>query len=366
MHFSRSLAGVALLGVFAAMAFAGAATGAPAQSEKSQATRCRSTGQSLGIERLGTSRLTAGRRQSRWRRTRTRPCCRPTRRAAAREQPDRNVAKVQKASALSYKAPAGINATAVATQDQPITGKNPAVLSKTGVNAWQQETFGGYNLEPPDPSLCAGQGFVVQVVNSQVQISDGNLNHLTAPISMESFFGDFANTLFDPLCSYNHSTGRFYMTEAVSDFATFSGVYIAVSTSSDPRGVWNIYFLDLGTFGGDGASAPQASASPTSRTSGRTSTRSRSRRTSSTSSVADCASGFCGAAYVLIDKRRPGARATVPERRRVRHLDARRPSRRTSSSETASPVSERAGTRSSRRTQPTDATTPGTADNSGP
>ena len=33
MHFSRSLAGVALLGVFAAMAFAGAATGAPAKSE---------------------------------------------------------------------------------------------------------------------------------------------------------------------------------------------------------------------------------------------------------------------------------------------------------------------------------------------
>ena len=37
MHFSRSLAGVALLGVFAAMAFAGAATGAPAQINEGQA-----------------------------------------------------------------------------------------------------------------------------------------------------------------------------------------------------------------------------------------------------------------------------------------------------------------------------------------
>ena len=144
-----------------------------------------------------------------------------------------------------------MNATAAATVDQPVTLKNPAVLSKTGVNGWQQDTFGGYNLEPPDPSLCAGAGFVVQVVNSQVQISDGNLNKLTAPIPMEAFFGDFVDSLFDPLCSYNHSTGRFYMTEAGSDFATFSGVYIAVSTSSDPRGPWNIYFLDLGTFGGD-------------------------------------------------------------------------------------------------------------------
>ena len=246
MHFSRSLAGVALLGVFAAMAFAGAATGAPAQSEKSQA-EVPFAAQSLDIERLGTSRLTAGRREC----SREEPVQGSAEGQLGRHQhgPQRSEGP-EVGGAVVQGSPAGINATAAATQ-QPIGLKNPAVLSKTGVNAWQQETFGGYNLEPPDPSLCAGQGFVVQVVNSQVQISDGNLNHLTAPISMESFFGDFANALFDPLCSYNHSTGRFYMTEAVSDFATFSGVYIAVSTSSDPRGPWNIYFLDLGTFGGD-------------------------------------------------------------------------------------------------------------------
>ena len=145
------------------------------------------------------------------------------------------VGKFQKGSALSYKAPSGLNATAAATA-QPITGKHPTVLSTTGVNAYQQEQFGGYNLEPPDPSVCAGQGFVIQVVNSQVQISNANLNKLTAPIPMEAFFGDFVNSLFDPLCSYNHSTGRWYMTEAVSDFATFSGVYIAVSTSSTRAG----------------------------------------------------------------------------------------------------------------------------------
>ena len=103
----------------------------------------------------------------------------------------------------------------------------------------------------PTPRCVLEQGFVIQVVNSQVQISNGNLNKLTAPIPMEAFFGDFVNTLFDPLCSYNHSTGKWYMTEAVSDFATFSGVYIAVSTSSDPRSPWNIYYLDLGSFGGD-------------------------------------------------------------------------------------------------------------------
>ena len=54
MHFSRSLAGVALLGVFAAMAFAGAATGAPAQSEQSTATQVASlTGEKLQLQKRG-------------------------------------------------------------------------------------------------------------------------------------------------------------------------------------------------------------------------------------------------------------------------------------------------------------------------
>ena len=292
MHFSRSLAGVALLGVFAAMAFAGAATGAPAQSEGSLATVAPLSGKNMKAQKLGRSAVLA-----------------PVASKAVEKNPykaitqasakgnllagsvNRNVPKAQKPFAQSYKAPSGLNATAVAQQSQPITGKHSTVLSSTGVNAFQQEQFGGYNLEPPDPSLCAGQGFVIQVVNSQVQISNGNLNKLTAPIPMEAFFGDFVNSLFDPLCSYNHSTGRWYMTEAVSDFATFSGVYIAVSTSSDPRGPWNIYFLDLGTFGGDPddprpcRAAPWASAWPTSRTSAPTSSRSRSRRTSSASPV---------------------------------------------------------------------------------
>ncbi len=215
-----------------------------------------------------------------------------------------------------------MNATAAATVDQPVTIKNPAVLSKTGVNAWQQDIFGGYNLEPPDPSLCAGAGFVVQVVNSQVQISDGNLNHLTAPIPMEAFFGDFVNSLFDPLCSYNHSTGRFYMTEAVSDFATFSGVYIAVSTSSDPRGPWNIYFLDLGTFGGDGRAWRAARALP------RRPAEPRLRPVHDLDLDEPVRPDRCGVRQRLLwrcvrphRQGRAGARGTVPERRRIRHLD---------------------------------------------
>jgi hypothetical protein len=302
MHFSRSLAGVALLGVFAAMAFAGAATGAPAQSQQSTVTQVTSlTGEKLQLQKMGTGRMTgvAGKAPEK-------DPYKAVQQSNAKgallgARTNLTVPKVQQARALSYKAPSGVNATAAATVDQPVTLKHPSVLSKTGVNGWQQDFFGGYELVPPDPSLCAGQGFVVQVVNSQVQISDGNLNKLTAPIPMEAFFGDFVNSLFDPLCSYNHSTGRWYMTEAVTDFATFSGVYIAVSTTSDPRAPWNIYFLDLGSFGGDGGCALGLCLADQPNLGSDQYTISISTNQFGLTGV-ECASGFCGAAYVLIDK----------------------------------------------------------------
>ena len=122
---------------------------------------------------------------------------------------------------------------------------------------------------------------------------------------MESFFGDFVNLLFDPLCSYNHSTGKWYMTEAVSDFATFSGVYVAVSTSADPRSPWNIYFLDLGQFGGGGecfeggiglclADQPNLGSDQY--------TLAISTNQFDLNGPPDCGFGFCGAIYILIDK----------------------------------------------------------------
>jgi hypothetical protein len=311
MHFSRSLAGLALLGVFAAMAFAGAATGAPAQTSATTPLEGALSGTKFQAQKLGrTGAIAPGAAKA----VEKNPYQAVLQANAKGEMlatsVNRSVPKAQTSAALSYKAPSSLNATAAATADQPVTFKHPSVLSKAGVNAWQQETFGGYNLEPPDPSLCAGQGFVVQVVNSQIQISDGNLNKLTAPISMESFFGDFVNILFDPLCSYNHSTGRFYLTEAVTDFATFSGVYIAVSTSSDPRSVWNIYYLDLGNFGGDdpdtiaveGCGNDLCLADQPNLGSDQYTISISTNQFDMDGDLVECASGFCGAVYVLIDK----------------------------------------------------------------
>ena len=122
MHFRRSLAGVALLGVFAAMAFAGAATGAPAQSEQSLATVVPGSvsGTSLQLDKMGVGRMSA---------VAGKPVEKNPYKAIVQSvakaklvagSTARSLPKAPRTGALSYKAPAGLNATAVATQDQPI------------------------------------------------------------------------------------------------------------------------------------------------------------------------------------------------------------------------------------------------------
>jgi hypothetical protein len=291
------------------MAFAGAATGAPAQSEQQSLTdpvQGTLTGSKLQLKKMGIGRMVAVAPKAVEKNPYKAVLQSQLKGKLLAASTSRSVPKVKSSTALSYKAPNALNSSATALADQPVATKHASVLSKTGVNAWQQETFGGYNLEPPDPAVCAGQGFVVQVVNNQIQISDGNLNHLTAPIPNEAFFGDFLNAIFDPQCAYNHSTGRWYYTLAVSDFASFSGVYIAVSTSSDPRGPWNLYFLDLTSFGGDGACAVSGCLADQPNLGADQYTISISTNQFDLDLDGDpltgCASGFCGAAYVLIDK----------------------------------------------------------------
>ena len=296
------------------MAFAGAATGAPAQPQQSaQLQQSALTpipgsleGTKRSMRKLGVSSLQSvpGRQVEKD------PYKAVQIQLSAKQRlltagTDRVVPDAQRPAALSYKAaPAGLSATAAATADQPIVGKDLTTLSRTGVNAWQQETFSafGTNLEPPDPTVCAGNNFAVQVVNAQVQISDVNLNKLTAPISLEAFFGDFINAVFDPSCVYNHSTGKWYILVGVSDGFTFSGVYIATSTDSDPRSPYNIYFLDLGLEGGDGACGAGLCLADAPKLGADQYTVSISTNQFDISGAGNCVSGFCGSLYVLMDK----------------------------------------------------------------
>lgn len=128
-----------------------------------------------------------------------------------------------------------------------IVGKPSSVMAMQGLSSYDQEVaFGGYDLTPPDPEIAAGAGQIVQVVNNLIGIYDQGGHAITAPVSMENFFGDDVSFLSDPKAYWDPETKHWFVTELMVDFneGQYSGVYIAVSQTSNAAGGWWIYWLD--------------------------------------------------------------------------------------------------------------------------
>ncbi len=61
-----------------------------------------------------------------------------------------------------------------------------------GLNLFNQRYANGgnqYYLEPPDQGLCAGNGYVLETVNTVLRMYDSSGNPLTGPIDLNSFYG---------------------------------------------------------------------------------------------------------------------------------------------------------------------------------
>ena len=75
-----------------------------------------------------------------------------------------------------------------------VAGSNPELkLGIDGLNHFDQR-FGANNgnqfsLEPPDQGLCVGNGYVVETVNSVIQVWDTNGHALTGVGDLNTFFG---------------------------------------------------------------------------------------------------------------------------------------------------------------------------------
>ena len=126
-----------------------------------------------------------------------------------------------------------------------------------------------FSLEPPDQALCVGNGYVVESINTAVQVFDSAGNAKTAPTALNQFFnlapeinrttgiyGDFTS---DPKCYYDSDTGHFFLTILQIDVVPTTGafgsrthVYIAVSKTSNPTGSWNILSFDTTDDGANG------------------------------------------------------------------------------------------------------------------
>jgi len=133
----------------------------------------------------------------------------------------------------------------------PIQSKSYTAQAK-GLNAFDQESTSGYSLTPPDNALAEGNGFVFQAVNNQFRIYDTNFGHITNTEPMEQFWAPailatgYCN-VSDPKAHYDNVTRKWYVTQVAygpPGCAPGSAVFIAVSTTSDPLSIYNIYVLD--------------------------------------------------------------------------------------------------------------------------
>ncbi|WP_437815215.1 hypothetical protein [Sorangium sp. So ce1078] len=166
----------------------------------------------------------------------------------------------------------------------PLTRDNPGASGFNGLTH-RDQLFAGtgeyegtqLSLEPPDVPLCAGNGFILQAVNTAVTAYNRSGDRLVAPTPLNQFFrlepladpetGAVIEFTTDPKCYYDPEVKRWFLTilqtddhpqEATED--TRSHVELAVSKTDDPTGEWNLYEIDTTSDGEEGT--PENAACP--------------------------------------------------------------------------------------------------------
>lgn len=126
-----------------------------------------------------------------------------------------------------------------------------------------------FSVEPPDQGLCVGNGLVVEVVNSAIQVRGArHAGAVTGVEDLNTFFGYPAAIdrstgvigpdVIDPVCLYDRSMNRFVLAITTLDVdadGNFNGkntIDVAVSNSGDPRAAWTIYHVPAQNDGTDG------------------------------------------------------------------------------------------------------------------
>lgn len=136
------------------------------------------------------------------------------------------------------------------------------ILSFEGVNHRDSRlAFGGnqFSGEPADQGLCAGNGYILETVNSALRVYDANTGAPVSPVlALNEFYGfapaidrstfTFGPFTFDIGCHFDPDSGRWFHLavdlDQDPDTGDFNGknyLDLAVSTSGDPTGAWNIY-----------------------------------------------------------------------------------------------------------------------------
>lgn len=120
-----------------------------------------------------------------------------------------------------------------------------------------------FSLEPPDSNMCVGNGFLIENVNTALQVRTTAGAAVTGVVPINDFFnlapevvrpaGPFGPFSADPKCYYDPEVQRWFLTYLVlgvdAPTGAFNGdafIYLAVSPTADPSNLnnWNIYIID--------------------------------------------------------------------------------------------------------------------------
>ncbi len=156
---------------------------------------------------------------------------------------------------------------------------NPAF---EGLNFYQQRYARGgnqFSVEPPDQGLCVGNGYVLEAVNDVLNVYNtsgqsvlpdntatnivgGLPRNVDHAVDLNSFYG-YAPAInrstgirgqfvTDPSCLFDVPTQRFFVVVLTLEVVPTSGAFttvnhldLAVSQTSNPTGLWNIYRVDV-------------------------------------------------------------------------------------------------------------------------
>ena len=165
----------------------------------------------------------------------------------------RQIPRARGAAARASAVPRAASAGMSAKLGKLLANFNGVSSRDSAVTNFNQE------FEPPDQGLCAGNGFVVEMVNSAYTVYKPNGQVVTGPFNVNGPFSEgLTQFTSDPRCYYDASTNTWFATILFisgGDFGPFgntSHLDIAVNTSGDPTGPWTDYQIDTTDPSGNG------------------------------------------------------------------------------------------------------------------
>jgi len=96
---------------------------------------------------------------------------------------------------------------------------------------------------PPNAQGAVGPSHVMTMLNTEVRVQS-KTGAVISAMSLSSFWASLHGTPFDPRLLYDKSSGRWIAACDANPWSDSSKVFVAISSTSDPTGLWSFYSFD--------------------------------------------------------------------------------------------------------------------------